>query len=661
MEKIMKTITKIYTLFLRKLMLVMLCVSVSLIITQCNSKDDSHDNHVDEKNVKTWTCSMHPQIRLPKPGKCPICGMDLIPLPTERMDGSNESKDTDNDRIISLTPYAKKLADIQTVVITRSDRNVEVKLVGKIDYDETRLKHIATKVSGRIERLFVDSTGIRIKAGDHLFEMYSPEILTAHQELIQAQKVLSDENLKVSKALYDSTSNMLESVRHKFQLWGLSSAQVQSLEKSDTPTDRITMYAPIGGVVIEKNGIEGMYVGVGEKIYSIADLSTVWLKLEAFESDIAWIHYGQKVEFSIEAYPGEVFLGRVSFISPVVNSDTRTVSLRVNVENKKDRLKPNMLARAIVRAKVNNEQKIIDDELADKWMCPMHPEIIKPNRGKCDICGMDLVKASSYGYVHKKNGDTSPLSIPASAILFTGKRSVVYVEVPNAKSPTYEGREVVLGPRAGDYYIVKSGIQEGESVVVNGNFKIDSALQIQAKPSMMSVINQADNPLPSSESTDQNDTFLSEEEKKSQNNHPPQTQSQTLDAIIQAYLVFSDSLVSDQFDLSKQNYMILKNMVIGISNNDTLYSNLSSLRSIFSSADPNSIEQLRERFSFVSQSLIDLRKKYSATGKILYHIAHCPMALEGKGANWIQKDKDIKNPYFGSAMLGCGSITESIR
>ncbi|MHC4656875.1 MAG: heavy metal-binding domain-containing protein, partial [Planctomycetota bacterium] len=153
-------------------------------------------------------------------------------------------------------------------------------------------------------------------------------------------------------------------------------------------------------------------------------------------------------------------------------------------DNTEGKLKPEMFVRAVVRSRVAGGGKVMAPEMAGKWICPMHPAVVKTEAGNCNICGMDLVTTESLGYV-VDTPKQAPMVIPASAPLITGVRAVVYVQVPGAEKPTYEGREIVLGSRAGDYYIVKSGLAEGEIVVTNGNFKIDSALQIQAKPSMM--------------------------------------------------------------------------------------------------------------------------------------------------------------------------------
>jgi Cu(I)/Ag(I) efflux system membrane fusion protein len=230
---------------------------------------------------------------------------------------------------------------------------------------------------------------------------------------------------------------------------------------------------------------EGMYVNTGTPIYTVADLSQVWVRLDAYESDLPWIRYGQTLTFSTEAYPGEVFKGWISFIAPMLDPRTRTVKVRVNVPNPDGRLKPEMFVHALVTSQIAQGGKVMDPNMAGEWICPMHPSVVKDEKGTCDICGMDLVTTESLGYVAAEAAGPLPLVIPATAPLITGKRAVVYVKQPDTELPMFEGREVVLGPRAGDYYVVVSGLSEGELVVTHGNFKIDSALQIQAKPSMM--------------------------------------------------------------------------------------------------------------------------------------------------------------------------------
>jgi Cu(I)/Ag(I) efflux system membrane fusion protein len=427
-----------------------------------------------QKQVQMWTCAMHPQIRQPKPGKCPICGMDLIPV----------SQSPAAQRQIEYTEDALKLMEIETTPVERKFVNVQMNMVGKVDYDESRVKEISAWVPGRIDRLYVDFTGIEVNKGDHMVYLYSPQLLSAQAELIQAEKSLQDLKPDVTDLVKSSFIATVEAAREKLRLLGLTKEQIETIEKTGKVTDHLTIYAPTGGIVIAKHANAGDYVETGQKIYTLADLSEVWVKLDAYESDLSWIRYGQKVEFTVEAYPGKVFKGTISFIDPILDSKTRTVKLRVNAENPNDELKPQMFVRAVVYVTPNAEGTVVSPEMAGKWICPMHPNIVKDKPGTCDICGMDLVTAESLGFV-TTGANEPPLVIPASAPLITGERAVVYVQVPDVNVPTFEGREVVLGPRAGDYYLVKSGLSEGEMVVTKGNFKIDADLQIHAKPSMM--------------------------------------------------------------------------------------------------------------------------------------------------------------------------------
>jgi len=447
-----------------------------------SSLQDTERIHAAQDKEQIWTCSMHPQIHQPKPGKCPICFMDLVPV-----DSSGEA----GLREISFSKDALKLMEVQTTVVERKFVEAQIRMVGKVDYDETRLKHITAWVGGRIDRLYVDFTGTRVIKGDHMVYLYSPDLISAQAEFLQVAKSVQNIKPNGSELIKRSTRATLEAVSEKLRLLGLSQQQIKNIEKTGQPTDHITINAPIGGIVIEKHVTEGTYVQTGTKIYTIADLSRLWVQLDAYESDMMWIRYGQEVEFTTEAYPGESFKGQISFISPTVDPKTRTIKVRLNVSNPQGKLKPEMFIRAVVRSKIALGGKVVDADMAGKWICPMHPSVVKEVSGECDICQMDLVTTESLGFLKAELPEHAPIVIPATAALITGKRAVVYVRKPDVEKPTFEGRQIVLGPRAGDYYLVKEGLTEGEVIVSKGNFKIDSALQIQAKPSMMNPQGQS--------------------------------------------------------------------------------------------------------------------------------------------------------------------------
>ena len=381
-----------------------------------------------------WTCSMHPQIQLPEPGQCPICFMDLIPL----VKGGDETE-TVSLRQIGLSAEARKLAQVTVAPVRRHAVSVETRMAGTVEYDETRLGSITAWMGGRIDKLHVDATGDVVKRGQPMASIYSPELLTAQAELIEADRALKNLDQSSFKLVKDTAQRTKQAAMEKLRLLGLSKRQVERVLERGKPTDHVTLYAPMGGVVIKKDVVEGQYVTTGAPIYRIADLSKVWVVLGAYESDLPWIDVGSQVSFTVESLPGREFTGTVVFVDQVLDEKTRTVDVRLEVDNPGYKLKPGMLANGM------------------------------------------LQEATQHG---EDAGGEAPLIIPASAPLVTGKRAVVYVALPEREG-VYEGREVVLGPRAGDSYIVREGLSEGDMVVVQGNFKIDSALQIMAKPSMM--------------------------------------------------------------------------------------------------------------------------------------------------------------------------------
>jgi len=389
-----------------------------------------HDEQGQESvaTATIWTCSMHPQIQLPESGQCPICFMDLIEVPRDADDSERTSL-----RQISFDERARKLAQVEVSPIARGKGAVETRISGKVDYDETRLGTITAWVGGRIDRLHVDYTGAIVKKGQPMAEIYSPELLTAQAELIQAVAAVKNLRESTLDIIKNTTVRNEQAAREKLRLLGLADRQIAQVVERGTPADHITLTAPMSGIVINKELLEGMYVKTGAMIYTIADLNHLWVNLEAYESDLQSIHLGQHVDFTVESYPGFFFTGKVVFVDPLVNDKTRTVRVRLNAENKDGRLKPGMLVRAQLTGGSSIENRLL---------------------------------------------------IPASAPLFTGKRAIVYVQLPDQEG-VYEGREVILGPRNGNFYQVKEGLREGELVVSRGNFKIDSAIQIQARPSMM--------------------------------------------------------------------------------------------------------------------------------------------------------------------------------
>jgi len=498
-----------------------------------------------ESKILFWTCSMHPQIKRDKPGRCPICDMELTPMREEAGGGEKAS--------LRLGERARQLASVQTTSVNYRKLTKSIFTVGKIDYDESSVAHVTAWVSGRTDKLYVNFTGTIVKKGEHLIYMYSPDLLSTQEEYLLAYRGI--EKLKDSPIpeVISSSKTLLENTRQRLLLWGITEEQINELERTQTPQTHLTIYAPIGGTIISKDAFEGMYFETGDMLFTIADLSSVWLYLDIYEYDLPWVRYGQDIEVITESYPGDVFHGTVVFIDPFLNEVTRSVKVRINMDNREGKLKPGMYVNARLKVKLESEGVTIDSKIMGKYMCPMHPEVISDKEENCPECGMKLeliggktgvfvpglipqlyecpmkCKGSVFGEpgnclkcekvlikIKDENGqgerevyvcsehidvrtglpgecpvcqrklkmkkETGVLAIPHSAVLFTGKRNLVYVE---KEEGNYVPRDVVLGPKADEYYPVIKGLSVGEKVVTDGNFLIDSQMQLLGKPSLL--------------------------------------------------------------------------------------------------------------------------------------------------------------------------------
>jgi membrane fusion protein, copper/silver efflux system len=417
-------------------------------------------------SAQVWTCSMHPQVRKDKPGNCPICGMPLIPA-----DGNKASAGTDSP-MLTLSDHARAMASVETVPVERRKLIKELRAVGKIQYNETGLATIVSRVDGYIERLYVDYTGVNVKKGDHLADIYSQELAASMSEMLIGSPYGKERYLESSKV--------------RLRQFGMDDTQIEEVLKTGKAIPRVTLFSPIDGTVVEKMVFSGSHVDRGAILYRVANLDSVWVLLDIYESEITWIQYGREVEIRTEAYPGEVFKGIVTFISPTLHPETRTIKVRVNLPNQDRRLKPEMFVHATVRVPLVADSKPAPSGLEGKFTCPMHPEVIRSEGGKCPICGMNLEKLPG-----KPDGSTDAqeiLAVPVSAVLDSGTRKIVYVEKARGEfSPV----EIHVGPRAGDYYPVLHGLEEGQRVATRGNFLIDSQFQVAGQPSLFYPAGQA--------------------------------------------------------------------------------------------------------------------------------------------------------------------------
>ncbi|MBD3422458.1 MAG: DUF3347 domain-containing protein [Chitinivibrionales bacterium] len=638
------------------IVLVLLLVSFKLgSMRNASGLAEAHAGHEQAQQTEhaaiTWTCSMHPQIQLPEPGQCPICFMDLIALSE-----SEDDEEAAGAPRLTMTERAKALANIVTAPTVRRAAIAEVRMTGKIAFDETRVEMITARIDGRIDRLFVDYTGIPVTRGDHLAQIYSPELVSLQKELLVASRAPA--NTDSSQLVYQSIKSTFGAAREKLRLLGFSKRQLSSLLKRNSTTDHMTIRSSQQGVVVKKLVEEGSYVRKGAPLFHIADLRTLWVKLDAYETDLVWLRLGQTVSFTVEAWPGDTFSGAISFIDPLVDPATRTVDIRVIVDNMDGRLKPDMFVTANINAHVAASGGVKTTSLRGKWISPMHPQIVKDKPGTCDICGMPLVPAEELGYVTSGFENLDPLLIPATAPLHTGERAVVYVAVPETDKPTFEGRTIVLGPRVGSHYIVKSGLTEGEMVVVNGAFKIDGELQIRAKPSMM-------NPAAIAPPTDTLERFENIKVPRTSDEPVESSFLNQLGVVYEHYFSLAEALVKDEQDLavkklkafgpllSKVNAPETQRYVAWRTAVKTMRQKLEHVSHL------HGMPEARQLFADISKQIIKAEKHFGHRSDSDHFLAFCPMAFNDKGAYWLQKQEGILNPYFGAKMLKCGAIKET--
>jgi Cu(I)/Ag(I) efflux system membrane fusion protein len=580
-----------------------------------------------------FTCPMHPQVVVPEPVPCPLCGMALVPV----ADGGADL----GPRRLRISAADAALADIRTAPVERRFTTRRLRLAGEIEVDETRVRTVAARVPGRLDRLFVDFTGVTVRRGDHLVEIYSPDLFTAQQELLEARARLDRQDPGQSEFLAESDRRLFESAREKLVEWGLSTAAIEAILARGTAEDRITLTAPTSGVVVHKNVAEGDYVATGTRLYQIAELDRLWVVLSVFEKDLGQVRYGQVVQLTADALPGEVHEGRISFVDPVVDGRTRTVRVRVQVDNPAGRLKPGMFVRARIEARLGEGGRILDARLAGKWISPMHPEIVKDGPGVCDVCGMDLVPAASLGYAQDDIA-RKPLVIPYSAVLPTGRRAVVYVQVEAGSEPVFEGREIVLGPRADGDQVVLAGLAEHERVVVAGAFKLDSALQINARPSLLSA-----GPGGAWIAGPSDPGFVL-----------------SLSPLFDAYFALGRALVQSDPEAGRVGFSAVEGALGGVrpdsldASGRRIYEDERAVIAqavAMASADAD-LGALRAAFHDLSRAVLALDVQFGHAGGRVHRESFCPMAFDDTGAVWLQLEPVLANPYFGDEMLRCGEF-----
>ncbi|MEZ4923854.1 MAG: efflux RND transporter periplasmic adaptor subunit [Crocinitomicaceae bacterium] len=545
------------------------------------SQDDIQSSVAAEETAseEIWTCSMHPQIRKNEPGDCPICGMDLIPL--DQSGGSSI--------VLEMSEDAVKLAQIQTTIVGSSTDDItSLKMSGKIEANETASASLVTHIPGRIEKLYVSFTGEKVRAGQKIATIYSPSLITAQKELIEAEKMKD-----IQPKLYEAAVN-------KLKYWKITDDQINDILTSGEVKETFNIYAEYSGVVQKKHVSVGDHLGQGGVLFSVQNLNTLWVVFDVYEKDLPKVSVGDQITFSTPSLPGQKFTANVSFIDPIINPNSRTAKVRVEVFNKGNALKPEMF---------------VSGELVGDFETDMD------------------------------------LTVPKSAVLWTGQRSVVYIKVPDTDLPSYEYREVLLGESLGADYQVIDGLKPGDEVVTNGAFVIDASAQLNNQSSMINglVGEQKEENLPDYTSSTP-DAFKTQLEK-----------------LNRTYMVLKDALVSTNSKAAQQSIAeligSLEEIDMSLVKGDAHKYWMGQMKTIKDNSQmiqaTENIKSQREYFVELSKAVVNSNKVFGVKSGTYYE-QYCPMANKKEGAYWLSTESGIRNPYFGDKMMTCGEVISKI-
>ncbi len=492
---------------------------------------------------------------------------------------------------IKMTENAMVLAGVETVMVGAGmDASDHIKISGKVAVNQESDAVQSAYFDGRIESISINFEGEEVRKGQKLATIYAPALVSAQQELLTAA------NLKASQP------QLYKAVRNKLKLWKLSDAQIDQIESSGQVLENFPVYANVSGVVSEIMVEEGDYIKTGSPLVKVANLSSVWAIFDAYENQLSLFKEGQTLNVTTNSYPNETFTAKVSFVAPLMNKQTRTLEVRAELDNKKGMLKPGMFVQAEVEV------------------------------------------------INKQDGEM--LTIPESAVLWTGKRSLVYVQ-PNPNNSTFEMREVELGNLMNGSYVVNSGLQSGEMIVAQGTFTVDAAAQLQGKKSMM---NQEAETLQMGheEHSEMGSTMKMEFSREAETK---------FGELLKVYLELKNALVAsnqEQTQTLAQKGAGIAASISGLQMDDMAKTHISQLGvQLKDMAAKRDLEGQRDEFVQLSQNMIQIGQQMESLDDKLY-VQYCPMANNDKGANWLSLEEEIRNPYYGDAMLTCGSVVQTI-
>ena len=487
---------------------------------------------------------------------------------------------------IKMTPNALALANVTTSTVGNTSKDQETSLLeisGTIVPNKENDAVQSSDYTGRLDQMFVSYQGQQITKGMRLATIYAPKLIAAQQELLTAA------------ALKTSQPALYRAVRNKLKNWKLSSSQIDAIERSGKVRENFPVYANVTGTVSEVMAQEGDYIQEGQALVKVSNLSSVWAQFDVYEDQIASLEIGQEISIRANAYPDKTFQASISFIDPVLSNATRTVSIRATLSNTNNIFKPGMF----ITASLNQPKTTV----------------------------------------------TEGLRIPATAVLWTGERSIVYVKT-NPNNPVFEMRQVQLGQRLRDHYVILEGLTTGEEIVTQGAFSVDAAAQLQGKRSMMQQEMTSQTPQ-TAMALEFSEGFKSQ-----------------FEAVLPVYLQMKDAFIAGDIEqvraFAKAGLPQFEALPIKDLNEMERKHVTKSLQYLSQIAQSAKLEAQRAAYVLLNQNLIPIAKNAIKDGDVLY-VQKCPMANNNNGAVWLSSDQKIRNPYYGDAMLACGSVIDTIK
>lgn len=542
-----------------------------------------------ERKIRYWTCSMHPEVVRDAPGTCPICGMDLVPV---YEDGGGTGTG-----VIRIDPVTVQNMGVRTATAVRKPLFMTIRLAGNVTYDEQRVEHVHTKVQGWIDALFVDTTGEMVSKGQKLLSIYSPELVSTQEEYLQALRYAEKTSASGFEDVTRGASSLVEASKRRLAFMDIDETQIRELERSGEVRKTMVLRSPASGIVIVKKVLEGMKVTPGDELYTIADISRVWVMGSVYEYELPFVKKGQEAEMSLPYEPGVTYKGKITFVYPFLSTKTRTAQVRIEVSNPGLKLKPDMYVDVVVKSKIANDA----------------------------------------------------LQIPSEAVIRTGTRSIVIAALGDGK---FMPKEVVLGPEGRGSIQVRTGLEEGETVVTSGQFLIDSESNLREAINKMIEAKEAAAP---TEAAAPGTPETAKEIPAPSGVQLDGKQSALMEDIVAAYLDMHAALIAEslpEVDAGAEAMAALAKQLEESDPAGSLQPLTSALRASEGELRSHDLKRAREAFAKMSSAMADYMKGAGADQARRGHIKVYVCPMEKK--RWVQKEGTILNPYMGKEMYSCG-------